>query len=101
MNFKVHEKTYIYGMLRIMGLPVRHVAINLIIESIVFSLIGCIIGLALAYILTIMAKYLVFSYSGEYSLYNLNIYALILGLAVGLMLPFLSNLVPAKKALGT
>lgn len=66
MNFKVHEKTYTYGMLRILGLRVHDVAINLFIESLIFSVLGVGLGLLLAYILTIVAKYILFSYSGEY-----------------------------------
>ena len=101
ITFKVDEKSYTFAMLRVLGLPVTDVAINLFIESTIFSIIGSIIGLSLAYVISVFAKYQLYKYSAEYDVYTLNPYALALGLFVGLVVPFVANIFPARKALGT
>lgn len=88
-------------MLRILGLPVKNVGFNLFLESLLFSFFGSALGIGLAYIIGIWAKYKLFRYSAEYTGYHLNLYATILGIFIGLLIPFAANILPIKRAIGT
>lgn len=70
-------------------------------ESFIFSVIGSFLGIALAFILSIIVKYILYKFSAEYDDYLLNPFAIALGLFIGLFVPFVANILPAKKALGT
>lgn len=67
----------------------------------ILSFVGSILGLASAFILGVISKYLLYKYSTEQGSYNLNAPSIALGLFTGLIVPFFANILPALKALGT
>jgi hypothetical protein len=53
-----------------------------------------------AYLLNIIVRYLIFSLAQNTTDYNISGGALILGSVLGLLLPFVANVLPIKRALG-
>lgn len=95
----VDEKTYQYGMLRALGFRNKNLVALISLQSFSFSVPGLIGGLIVAYFLNIIAKSLIFVYSQNTQSYQLSAGAIGLGVALGLILPLVANILPIKRAL--
>ena len=57
----VEEKTYEFGMLRALGFNKSYLIVLLMIESLVFSIPGLILGLMTAYLINSLVAMIIFS----------------------------------------
>ena len=96
----VDEKTYEMGMLRALGLRTVSLVQLIIIQSLVFSLPGVIIGLVIAFLINVGLRLYIFSYSYSYTTYLITVGAALIGVCLGFFMPLLSNIWAIKRALG-
>ena len=96
----VDGKTYEYGMLRALGFKKPYLVAMITIKSFSFSLPGCFGGVCAAYVLNVAIREAIFEQAQNSMGYSLTPLALILGVAFGLLMPFLANYLPIKAALG-
>ena len=95
----VSDKTYEYGMLRALGFKRNSLIGLLFISSILFVIPGISLGLLCAWLLYVpidVAFQMLTSGPAEYSL---DWSAVVLGIAVGLVMPLASNIGPIRRAL--
>ena len=96
----VDGKTYEYGMLRALGFKKPYLVTMISISSFSFSIPGMLGGVACAFILNVMLRQMIFIYADNYMGYDLTVSAIVIGVLFGLLMPFLSNYIPIKAALG-
>ena len=95
----VEEKTYEFGMLRMLGLEKQSLIFLMISEGLLFGMLGLSIGILFAYLLNTLVGYLFFISSEIMSSYDLDGSALALGISLGLLIPLISNYLPIRRAL--
>lgn len=81
------EKTFEYGILRTLGLQQDYIVILLVFQSLLFSIPGVLIGLGVCYVLFVPLGYLLSSFSGSQLDLSLDPSAIVLGSALGLVMP--------------
>jgi len=96
----VDNKTYEFGMLRALGFKQNSLVTLISMQSIFFSVPGLCGGLLVAYFLNIVVRYIIFSFSANSTNYQLSTTAVIIGICMGLFIPFFSNIIPIQRALG-
>ena len=90
----VDEKTYQYGMLRALGLYRRKLITLISLQSVFFSIPGLCGGLIVASFMNFIVRFFVFQYSRNSTSYDMSDGAIILGVSMGIFLPFLANIEP-------
>lgn len=95
----VEEKTYEFGMLRMLGLEKSSLIFLLLLGGLIFGVPGLCIGLLFAYLLNSIVGYLFFISSEIMSSYDIDKSALALGISLGLLIPLVSNYLPIRRAL--
>jgi ABC-type lipoprotein release transport system permease subunit len=95
----IEEKTYEMAMLRALGLRSASLFNMILLQSFVFSIPGCIIGLAIAIGANVLIRHFVFKFTLLNIGYFIATSTLILGVCLGLLMPILTNLLTVNKAL--
>ena len=96
----VDGKTYEYGMLRALGFKKPYLVTMITLNSFSFSIPGCLGGVCAAFVLNVALREAIFEEAKNTMGYSLTLIALIMGVAFGLLMPFLANYLPIKVALG-
>lgn len=96
----VDEKTYEMGMLRALGLRRASIVHVIILQSIMFSVIGLTIGFIISATLNASMRWYVFTNSKNSTTYWMSVGAALSGLLVGACMPMISNVWAIKRALG-
>jgi hypothetical protein len=96
----VDEKTYEMGMLRALGLRTVSIMQLVIIQSMLFSIPGVIIGIAISAIANVGLRLFIFIYSAATYTFLFSAASTILGLILGLAMPLFSNIWAIQRALG-
>ena len=90
----VEDKTYEFGMLRALGFNTDNVIITIMFQAVTFIVPGVISGLMLSSVLNCGLRYLLYSLTNNFADYYLSDSAIILGVTIGIVLPFFSNILP-------
>jgi hypothetical protein len=96
----VDGKTYEYGMLRALGFKKSYLTRMIMMQSFGFSIPGIAFGLAVAFIINIMLRELIFHLSDNAESYDLTTVSIIIGVTFGIVMPLISNYFPIQAALG-
>lgn len=96
----VEDKTYEFGMLRALGFNTNNVMITVMFQAVTFIIPGVILGLLLSSVLNYGLRYVLYSLTNNFADYYLSESAIILGVTIGIVLPFISNILPIQSALG-
>lgn len=96
----VEEKTYEFGMLRALGFNTRSIMITIIIQAFFFAIPGLLSGLAVAAVLNLGMRGVLYNLTNNSSTYGLSSGSLLVGTSIGILLPLFSNVVPIQRALG-
>lgn len=99
MISNVDEKTYEFGMLRALGFKKQSLVIILVIQSLSFSVLGIIFGMIFSQLINFIVSYIVFQNAMLITKYHLHNSAIIMGLLIGFIMPFISNYIPITRAL--
>lgn len=93
----VEEKTYEYGMIRALGLEKSSLVQVILIYSLYFAIPGIIVGMILAYLVSILVNY-IFQIIAALPTLNLLMYwvAVVLPIALGLIIPIAANVIPIR-----
>ena len=59
-----------------------------------FSIPGMLGGLLVAYFLNVVLKYIVFDFAQNATTYSLSVGSWVLGMVIGIVLPFIANIIP-------
>lgn len=96
----VGEKTYEYGMLRALGLERSSLIGLLVVSASFFTIPGVGLGLLGAWLLSVVLS-LVFGIFTKAAVenYNLAWQAVVLAVVVGIVMPYIANLGPIRRAL--
>mmetsp|Transcript_45906 Transcript_45906/g.33660 ORF Transcript_45906/g.33660 Transcript_45906/m.33660 type:complete len:156 (-) Transcript_45906:354-821(-) len=95
----IEEKTYTFGMLRALGFRNSSLKQLIIIQSFTFSIPGLLFGLVVAALMNVIVCFGIYLYSENPSDYKLSVTGILLGLAIGIILPIISNIMPIQKAM--
>jgi ABC-type antimicrobial peptide transport system permease subunit len=98
----VEEKTYEYGMLRALGLQKQSLIQIVLTQALYFAIPGIIIGMIGSFLANIIVEYVIRDVIVEanYPLkYTLDIFAVVMPIALGLLIPIVANIVPIRTAL--
>mmetsp|Transcript_22269 Transcript_22269/g.34447 ORF Transcript_22269/g.34447 Transcript_22269/m.34447 type:complete len:800 (-) Transcript_22269:1038-3437(-) len=96
----VDEKTYEFGMLRALGFNTKNLMVTISFQAITFSIPGLMTGLVFAAFLNLVLRYIIFTLTGNYDSYFLSTGSIYLSVAIGILMPLFSNILPIQKALG-
>lgn len=99
MISNVEEKTYEFGMLRALGFKKNSLVIILIIQSLSFSVAGIVLGMIFSQLINYIIAYIIFSDGQLITEYKLHDSAIIMGVLIGMIMPFISNYLPITRAL--
>ena len=86
-------------MLRALGMQTERLISLIGLQSAFFSLPGLCSGLIVAFVLNVACRYAIFTLSFNYLTYGLSVTSILLALAFGILVPFLSNILPTLTAL--
>lgn len=95
------EKTFEYGMLRMLGFHSYSLVTLLVIQSFVFSLPGVLVGLLLCYILYLPIGYYLSDVVGSVVDVSFTPTSLTLGILAGVILPIFGTVFPIRNALSS
>jgi len=96
----VEEKTYEFGMLRALGFNTSNIMTTISIQAMTFSIPGLITGFIVSAILNAVLRYVLYSLTENYYHYWLSVGSVYIGLAIGIIIPMASNIIPIQNALG-
>ena len=95
----VDAKTYEYGMLRALGFKKPYLVTMISINSFTFSIPGMITGILVAFIMNVVLREAIFMEAWNHLDYELSALAVGIGLAFGIIVPFLANYMPIKSTM--
>ena len=95
----VEEKTYEFGMLRALGFKKKSLISLLLIQALLFGFSGLVIGLIFSFICNSFIASRIFDFTLEQTNFQLHWSAIIMGFALGIFMPIISNIVPITRAL--
>jgi hypothetical protein len=95
----VEGKTFEYGMLRSLGLKKNSLVGLLLMQAALFSLPGVVLGLLVSVILYTPIEFVLSQIAGMPMSIHFEISVWILGIGLGLFLPFFGTFYPLRKAL--
>lgn len=87
-------------MLRTLGLRNKNLLIILSIQATLFSIPGLILGFIINFILQNAFQIVLFAYADYATQITMKDRTIMLGFALGIILPLISNIIPMKQALG-
>ena len=87
-------------MLRMLGLKNRNLVVLLTIQSFLFAIPGLLLGFVINFICSNGATLALYYFVEYGALISMKKRTVLLGLALGLVLPLFSNIIPMKHALG-
>jgi len=90
----VEGKTFEYGILRTLGFKKRNLISMVSLKSLSFAIPGLTMGLIIAFIFNIAIKEKMYMMFNNTNTYLLSREALVLGITLGLILPFVTNYFP-------
>eukprot|EP01087_Luapelamoeba_hula_P011389 TRINITY_DN3089_c0_g1_i1.p1 TRINITY_DN3089_c0_g1~~TRINITY_DN3089_c0_g1_i1.p1 ORF type:complete len:1336 (+),score=202.48 TRINITY_DN3089_c0_g1_i1:44-4051(+) len=93
------EKTYEYGMLRALGMKHSSLIHLLTIQALFFSLPAIAIGYLFAWLINIPTSYFIAWYSATDMDWTLTGWSLLIGAALGILMPIVANIIPIRRAL--
>ena len=96
----VEGKTFEFGMLRALGFNTKNLMITIILQALSFAIPGLFMGLVMAASLNGGLRDVLFTLAGNSSTYMLSVSSICIGVALGILLPLLSNIIPIQRALG-
>ena len=97
----VDERTYDFAMLRCLGFKNSSLVVLLLMQAMFYSIPATAIGFILLEIFTAAAQIWLFTYAEISLTVTLKSTTCWLGLATGIGVPLISNILPIRKALGT
>ena len=97
----VEERTYDFAMLRCLGFKNSSLVLLLVMQALLYSIPATIIGFGLLEIFTSAAQIWLYQFADISLSVSFQNSTYWLGLATGIGVPLLSNILPIKKALGT
>ena len=96
----VDGKTYEYGMLRALGFKKNYLVSMISISAFTFSVPGCTFGVLTGIIMNVGLREVIFLQAQNYMSYSISLWATILGLVFGLLMPMMANYLPIKVVMG-
>eukprot|EP00357_Protocruzia_adherens_P031584 CAMPEP_0114984976 /NCGR_PEP_ID=MMETSP0216-20121206/7590_1 /TAXON_ID=223996 /ORGANISM="Protocruzia adherens, Strain Boccale" /LENGTH=1353 /DNA_ID=CAMNT_0002347201 /DNA_START=273 /DNA_END=4334 /DNA_ORIENTATION=+ len=99
MIAEVDEKTYEYGMLRALGLKQNSLISMLLMHALAFAIPGLCAGLLVSYLLSIPVKFGISLFTGIVPDYDTSWLPIVTGIAIGIVMPLISNIIPIQRAL--
>ena len=95
----VETKTYEYGMLRALGMPYKTLTQLLYSQAFMYAACGVVIGMSLAGLFHLPLAAYFASFSGLAIDYRLPDFAIVFGVAIGIVMPLVANYAPVRRAL--
>ncbi|RKP17956.1 hypothetical protein ROZALSC1DRAFT_30291 [Rozella allomycis CSF55] len=95
----IQEKTFEFGMLRTLGLNKNNLLRLLTIQSFYFSLPAILTGIYICYVIYVPLSYVLSNMTFTEIRPYLTFGALILGVSLGIILPFVGSIIPVRRAL--
>ena len=99
MNSNLQEKKFEFGMLRTLGIKKNDLIILICLQSLFFAVPGVILGFAFAYAIFATIGFVVSNSALLEISYHFPGLAIGLGVGMGLLIPFVANIIPMRKAL--
>ena len=99
MMGNVDEKTYELGMLRALGLKHRDLRVLLVIQAVVFSVVGFALGIYLSFVLNVAYEFVLTWFTGLPVQASLEGASIGMGILTGTLIPLASVYIPIKRAL--
>ena len=99
MNSNLEEKNYEFGMLRVLGMKKNSLVFLLSLQSLFFAIPGLALGFMTAYAINAIIYFVVFNNTYLPTSYGFPGESVAIGLCVGIIIPFLSNIIPIHRAL--
>jgi len=97
----VDERTYDFAMLRCLGFKNSSLVVLLLMQALLYSIPATCIGFVLLEIFTSAAQIWLYQFADISLSVSFHSSTYWLGLATGIGVPLLSNIIPIRKALGT
>ena len=94
ISSEYESKYYEYGVLRSLGFMKTHLVQIVTFKSLYMSTYGIVLGLITAYLLNVLVRMFLFRIVGYTMSYDPTGYAVIMGVVVGILMPFFSNYSP-------
>ena len=95
----IDTKTFDFGMLRALGFNKGNIASTILVQASLIGLPALFIGLIFGSALNAGLRWIFFSLTKVYADYKLTESSLYLATSIGLVVPFISNVFPIRKAL--
>lgn len=95
----IDTKTFDFGMLRALGFNKGNIASTILVQATFIGLPALFIGLVFGWALNAGLRWIFFSLTNVYSDYQLTENSLYLAVSIGLVVPFIANVFPIRKAL--
>ena len=99
MLSNIEEKTFEFGMLRALGFNKTHVILLLLIQALIYAVLGIFLAYFFSFILNGIICFIVFDFSLLGEDYVISDMAFALGFGIGLIMPLISNILPIIRAL--
>lgn len=99
MNSNVEEKTYEFGMLRALGFLKTNLISLMVIQALFFAIPGMVMGMMISYVINAIVEYVILNYTNLSKSYQLDGWAIFLGMVVSIGMPIVSNILPIMRAL--
>jgi len=99
MLSNVEEKTFEFGMLRALGFNKTHMIWLLVVQALLYALIGMFLAFLFSFLLNALLCYIIYDYSLLGAGYRPTTSSLVLGFGIGLIMPVISNIFPIMRAL--
>ena len=90
----VNEKTFEFGMLRALGFNTTNIMMTIFIQAFTFSIPGVITGVAMAAVLNVLLRNVLYTLTNNFSSYWLSVGSIWAGCLIGLVIPLFSNILP-------
>lgn len=87
-------------MLRALGYNTTDLFTTIFLQAFFFAIPGVFFGIFLAAILNVLARWILFTISKNFSSYFLTTSSIWIGILIGFGIPIISNIFPIRQALG-
>jgi len=94
----VNNKTFEFGMLRALGFSTKNIAITIFAQAFFIASPAVCAGLAMAAVLNMICRFVLFTITQNYTDYNLTTDSIIIGVVFGMTVPMIANIMPIRKA---
>lgn len=90
----VEEKTFEFGMLRALGFNTDNIMGTILTQSFMFSIPGLALGIGTAALINSNVRKIMYKLIRNQMGYDLSFTSIVIGLAIGIFVPIISNIVP-------